>query len=200
VLDFRLDALSVVMLLLIGGVGAVALCYAGWYLERSQSLMIGTLIAFAGAMTGLVLADNLLVLYVFWELTTVSSFILIGTTSPEKAEDRRAATQALLMTTAFGLVMLAGFVLLGQTAGTYQISELVADPPGGAAAEAGLVLVLLGAFAKSAQMPLHSWLPAAMVAPSPVSAYLHAAAMVKARSEERRVGEDCRYARAPAHG
>lgn len=180
VLDFRLDALSVVMLLLIGGVGAVALCYAGWYLERSQSLMIGTLIAFAGAMTGLVLADNLLVLYVFWELTTVSSFILIGTTSPEKAEDRRAATQALLMTTAFGLVMLAGFVLLGQTAGTYQISELVADPPGGAAAEAGLVLVLLGAFAKSAQMPLHSWLPAAMVAPSPVSAYLHAAAMVKA--------------------
>ncbi|GAA0591869.1 hydrogen gas-evolving membrane-bound hydrogenase subunit E [Actinomadura livida] len=179
-IDFRLDALSIVMLLLIGGVGAVALCYAGWYLERSEALMIGTLVAFAGAMTGLVLADNLLVLYVFWELTTLSSFILIGTTRPERAEDRRAATQALLTTTAFGLLMLAGFVLLGQTAGTYQISALLADPPGGAAAEAGLVLVLLGAFAKSGQVPLHAWLPAAMVAPSPVSAYLHAAAMVKA--------------------
>ncbi|XRQ03410.1 hydrogen gas-evolving membrane-bound hydrogenase subunit E [Actinomadura welshii] len=180
VIDFRLDALSVVMLLLIGGVGAVALCYSGWYLERSEALMIGTLVAFAGAMTGLVLSDNLLVLYVFWELTTLSSFILIGTTNPERAEDRRAAAQALLTTTAFGLVMLAGFVLLGQTAGTYRISALLADPPGGAAAQAGLVLVLLGAFAKSGQVPLHAWLPAAMVAPSPVSAYLHAAAMVKA--------------------
>ncbi|MEU8796783.1 hydrogen gas-evolving membrane-bound hydrogenase subunit E [Spirillospora sp. NPDC048819] len=180
VLDFRMDALSIVMLLLVGGVGAVALCYAGWYFEGSERLMIGTLVAFAGAMTGLVLADNLLVLYVFWELTTLSSFILIGTTRPERAEDRRAATQALLMTTAFGLVMLAGFVLLGQAAGTYRISALLAEPPGGAAAEAGLVLVLLGAFAKSAQMPLHAWLPAAMVAPTPVSAYLHAAAMVKA--------------------
>ncbi|TDC46765.1 DUF4040 domain-containing protein [Actinomadura sp. KC345] len=179
-IDFRLDALSVVMLLLVGGVGAVALCYAGWYFERSEKLMVGTLVAFAGAMTGLVLADNLLVLYVFWELTTISSFILIGTTGRERAEDRRAATQALLMTTAFGLVMLAGFVVLGQTAGTYRISALIADPPGGNAAEAGLVLVLLGAFAKSAQMPLHAWLPAAMVAPTPVSAYLHAAAMVKA--------------------
>ncbi|MGP4025386.1 hydrogen gas-evolving membrane-bound hydrogenase subunit E [Actinomadura sp. 3N407] len=179
-LDFRLDALSVVMLLLVGGVGAVALCYAGWYFEGPERLVIGTLVAFAGAMTGLVLADNLLVLYVFWELTTLSSFILIGTTRPDRAEDRRAAAQALLMTTAFGLVMLAGFVVLGQTAGTYRISALLADPPGGAAAEAGLVMVLLGAFAKSAQMPLHAWLPAAMVAPTPVSAYLHAAAMVKA--------------------
>ena len=180
VLDFRLDALSTVMLLLVGGVGAVALCYAGWYFERSEKLMTGTLVAFAGAMTGLVLADNLLVLYVFWELTTISSFILIGTTGRERGEDRRAATQALLTTTVFGLIMLAGFVVLGQAAGTYRISELLADPPGGGAAEAGLVLVLLGAFAKSGQMPLHAWLPAAMVAPTPVSAYLHAAAMVKA--------------------
>ncbi|MGI5415827.1 Na+/H+ antiporter subunit A [Actinomadura luteofluorescens] len=180
VFDFRLDALSIVMLLLIGGVGAVVLCYAGWYFERPERLMIGTLVAFAGAMTGLVLADNLLVLYVFWELTTVSSFVLIGATRPERAEDRRAAAQALLTTTAFGLVMLAGFVLLGQTAGTYRISAMVADPPSGSPATAGVVLVLLGAFAKSAQVPLHAWLPAAMVAPTPVSAYLHAAAMVKA--------------------
>ncbi|MFB4308025.1 hydrogen gas-evolving membrane-bound hydrogenase subunit E [Actinomadura sp. GTD37] len=180
VLDFRVDALTVVMLLLVGGVGAVVLCYAGWYFERSERLMTGTLVAFAGAMTGLVLADNLLVLYVFWELTTLSSFVLIGHTRPDRAADRRAATQALLTTTAFGLVMLVGFVVLGQAAGTYRISALVADPPGGAAARVGVVLVLLGAFAKSAQVPLHAWLPAAMVAPTPVSAYLHAAAMVKA--------------------
>lgn len=179
-IDLRLDALAIVMLVLVGGVGAVVLCYSGWYFGPGERLMTGTLVAFAGAMTGLVLADNLLVLYVFWELTTVSSFILIGSARPERAEDRRAATEALLMTTAFGLVMLAGFVLVGQAAGTYRISAMLADPPGGAAAEAGVVLVLLGAFAKSAQVPLHAWLPAAMVAPTPVSAYLHAAAMVKA--------------------
>ncbi|MFI0407312.1 Na+/H+ antiporter subunit A [Actinomadura sp. 3N508] len=179
-IDLRLDALAVVMLVLVGGVGAVVLCYSGWYFGPGQRLMTGTLVAFAGAMTGLVLADNLLVLYVFWELTTVSSFILIGAARPDRAEDRRAAVEALLMTTAFGLVMLAGFVLLGQAGGTYKISALLADPPGGAAAEVGVVLVLLGAFAKSAQVPLHAWLPAAMVAPTPVSAYLHAAAMVKA--------------------
>ncbi|RKS74795.1 multisubunit sodium/proton antiporter MrpA subunit /multisubunit sodium/proton antiporter MrpB subunit [Actinomadura pelletieri DSM 43383] len=178
--DLRLDALAVVMLVLVGGVGAVVLCYSGWYFERAERLMTGTLVAFAGAMTGLVLADNLLVLYVFWELTTVSSFILIGAPRPDLAESRRAATQALLTTTAFGLVMLVGFVLLGQAGGTYRISVLVHEPPGGAAADAGVVLVLLGAFAKSAQVPLHAWLPAAMVAPTPVSAYLHAAAMVKA--------------------
>ncbi|GGV26493.1 monovalent cation/H+ antiporter subunit A [Actinomadura cremea] len=182
-IDFRLDALAVVMLLLVGGVGAVVLCYAARYFPsgpRTERLAVGTLVAFAGAMTGLVLADNLLVLYVFWELTTVSSFVLIGAGHPERTEDRRAALQALLTTTAFGLVMLAGFVVLGETAGTYRISELVADPPGGAAARTAMVLILLGAFAKSAQMPLHAWLPAAMVAPTPVSGYLHAAAMVKA--------------------
>ncbi|TMR33270.1 hydrogen gas-evolving membrane-bound hydrogenase subunit E, partial [Actinomadura geliboluensis] len=179
-IDLRLDALSVVMLVLVGGVGAVVLCYSGWYFGPGQRLMTGTLVAFAGAMTGLVLADNLLVLYVFWELTTVSSFILIGHTRPDRTADRRAATQALLTTTAFGLVMLVGFVVLGQAAGTYRISALVADPPGGTPAQVGAVLVLLGAFAKSAQVPLHAWLPAAMVAPTPVSAYLHAAAMVKA--------------------
>ncbi|TYK48099.1 hydrogen gas-evolving membrane-bound hydrogenase subunit E [Actinomadura decatromicini] len=178
--DLRLDALAVVMLVLVGGVGAVVLCYSAWYFERPERLLTGTLIAFAGAMTGLVLADNLLVLYVFWELTTVSSFILIGAARPDRAADRRAAVEALLTTTAFGLVMLAGFVLVGQSAGTYRISALLADPPGGGAARAGAVLVLLGAFAKSAQVPLHGWLPAAMVAPTPVSAYLHAAAMVKA--------------------
>ncbi|MGI5203049.1 hydrogen gas-evolving membrane-bound hydrogenase subunit E [Spirillospora sp. CA-108201] len=157
VFDFRLDALSIVMLLLIGGVGAVVLCYAGWYFDRSERLMIGTLVAFAGAMTGLVLSDNLLVLYVFWELTTVSSFVLIGATRPERAEDRRAAAQALLTTTAFGLLMLAGFVLLGQAAGTYRISAIAADPPRGGTATAATASMIglppfLGFVAKEAAM------------------------------------------------
>jgi multicomponent Na+:H+ antiporter subunit A len=180
VLQFRLDGLAWVLLLLVGGVGALVLVYSAWYFTEPPRLGIGVLVAFAGAMTGLVLADNLLVLYVFWELTTLCSYILIGGFSPEIKEHRRAANQALLVTTGFGLVMLAGFVVLGQAAGTYTISSLPADPPGGGAVQAALVLILLGAFAKSAQMPLHSWLPAAMVAPTPVSAYLHAAAMVQA--------------------
>lgn len=180
VLQFRLDGLSWVMLLLVGGVGVLVLVYSAWYFPRPPALIISVLVAFAGAMTGLVLADNLLVLYVFWELTTLCSYLLIAADRPEDPEHRRAANQALLITTGFGLVMLAGFVVLGLAAGTYTISVLLADPPEGAAVTTALVLILLGAFAKSAQMPLHSWLPAAMVAPTPISAYLHAAAMVQA--------------------
>ncbi|MBA9001672.1 Na+/H+ antiporter subunit A [Thermomonospora cellulosilytica] len=178
--QFRLDGLAWVLLLLIGAVGALVLVYSAWYFDEPPTLGIGVLVAFAGAMTGLVLADNLLVLYVFWELTTLCSYLLIGGFTPQDREHRRAANQALVMTTGFGLVMLAGLIVLGQAAGTFTISVLLADPPRGGAVELALVLILLGAFAKSAQMPLHSWLPAAMVAPSPVSAYLHAAAMVQA--------------------
>ena len=134
---------------------------------------------FAGSMLGLVVADNLIVLYGFWELTTITSFLLIGNNHTD-GRARAAALQALLVTSAGALAMLAGFVILGQAAGTYRLSELVDDPPSGTAVEVALALVLLGAFTKSAQYPFHGWLPAAMVAPTPVSAYLHSATMVKA--------------------
>lgn len=180
-LDVRLDALALVMLVLVGGVGAVILVYAGWYVAPARSaLTLGALVGFAGAMSGLVLADNLFVLYVCWELTTVCSFLLIGGERPASGAHRRAAAQAALTTTSFGFVMLAGFVVLGQAASTYRVSAIVATPPTGTPVTVASVLILLGAFAKSAQVPFHPWLPAAMVASTPVSAYLHAAAMVKA--------------------
>ncbi|HEX2297962.1 MAG TPA: proton-conducting transporter membrane subunit, partial [Pseudonocardiaceae bacterium] len=125
------------------------------------------------------LADDLITLYIFWELTSVASFLLVGQGGETRAT-RRAAVQALLVAVFGGLAMLLGFVLLGEVAGTYRISEILADPPGGGLVPAALLLILLGAFTKSAQWPFHPWLPAAMVAPTPVSAYLHAAAMVKA--------------------
>ncbi|TQM37884.1 hydrogen gas-evolving membrane-bound hydrogenase subunit E [Pseudonocardia cypriaca] len=181
-LSFRLDALGLAMIVLVSGIGAVILAYCTGYFgagspyaTRSAALLL----AFAGSMLGLVLADDLLTLYVFWELTSIASFLLVGQ-GGERREERRAAVQALLVTVFGGLAMLLGFVLLGETAGTYRISEILADPPRGGAVTAALLLILLGAFTKSAQLPFHPWLPAAMVAPTPVSAYLHAASMVKA--------------------
>ena len=140
------------------------------------------LVSFMLAMLGLVLADNLIALFVFWELTTITSFLLIGY-SHENATARRAALQGLLVTGAGALAMLAGFVVLGQAVGTFSLREMLADPSGFAdhpRYTAVVVLVLLGAFTKSAQFPLHFWLPNAMAAPTPVSAYLHSATMVKA--------------------
>ena len=147
--------------------------------EKRLPSFAAELVAFSGAMFGLVCSDNMLVLYVFWELTTVLSFLLVGHYA-ERATSRRAATQALLVTTFGGLAMLVGIVVLGNVSGTYLLSELIAAPPTGLAASVGVVLVLIGALAKSAIVPMHFWLPGAMAAPTPVSAYLHAAAMVKA--------------------
>jgi multicomponent Na+:H+ antiporter subunit A len=130
-------------------------------------------------MLGLVLADNLLALYLFWELTSITSYLLIGF-DDRAAAARAAALRALLITAAGGLAMLGGFVLLGQAAGTYVLSEILANPPAGAAVEVALLLILFGAFTKSAQVPFHFWLPGAMAAPTPISAYLHSATMVKA--------------------
>ncbi|WP_052849927.1 Na+/H+ antiporter subunit A [Streptomyces avicenniae] len=178
-LDFRLDPLALLLTLVVSGIGVLVLAYGAAYGGEDQGRQAGLLTGFAGLMFGLVTADNLFVLYVFWELTTVASFLLIAGRRPS-TERRRAAEQSLLTTVAGGLAMLLGLVMLGQAAGTYRISALVADPPGGGVVPAALVLILIGAFTKSAQYPFHSWLPAAMVAPTPVSAYLHAAAMVKA--------------------
>ncbi|MEY9210879.1 DUF4040 domain-containing protein [Thermobifida halotolerans] len=181
-LDFRVDALSVAMVLLVSGVGSVIFCYAAAYFhrgERALGRLVGVLVLFAGSMFGVVTADNLFALYVFWELTSVSSFLLVAH-ADQRESARRAATQALVTTAGFGLLMLVGFLLLGHVGGTYRISELVASPPTDSPwLPVALVLILAGAFAKSAQAPLHYWLPGAMVAPTPVSAYLHAAAMVK---------------------
>ena len=135
--------------------------------------------AFSGAMFGLVTSDNMLLLYLFWELTSVLSFLLVGHYA-ERATSRRAAMQALLVTTFGGLAMLVGIVVVGNAAGTYLLSELVAAPPHGLAVGVSVVLILVGALSKSAIVPFHFWLPGAMAAPTPVSAYLHAAAMVKA--------------------
>lgn len=179
----RLDALSLLLAALAGGVGALVLVYcAGYFRDDEPGLgrFAGTLTAFAGAMLGLVLADNLMLLYVFWELTTVLSFLLIGHLSEKKA-NRRSALQALIVTTAGGLAMLVGLLLLGHEAGTYRLSALLAHPPAtGTGVRVALVLVLAGALSKSAVWPFSLWLPGAMAAPTPVSAYLHAAAMVKA--------------------
>ena len=193
-MGLRLDAFAAVMALLVSGVGVLVFLYAYFYfagdtdrlppraaaLERKGlGRFAATLVVFAGAMLGIVVSDNLLALFVFWELTSVTSYLLI-TYQHTREQARAAGLQALLITGAGGLALLAGIVVLAQVAGTWSLSELLADPPTGPVATAGVLCVLLGAFTKSAQVPFHSWLPGAMVAPTPVSAYLHAAAMVKA--------------------
>ncbi|OBK70715.1 Na+/H+ antiporter subunit A [Mycobacterium sp. 1274761.0] len=182
----RFDALAAIMSVLVLGIGALVLFYCADYFhhhdehaEERLPSFAAELVAFAGAMFGLVVSDNMLMLYVFWEITTVLSFLLVGHYA-ERVASRKAAVQALLVTTAGGLAMLVGIVILGSISGTYLLSELISAPPSGVAASVAIVLVLIGALAKSAIVPLHFWLPGAMAAPTPVSAYLHAAAMVKA--------------------
>jgi len=182
-LAFRIDGLSLLFYLLITGIGILVLGYSAAYasdVAKRRRLCL-LLFAFLLAMLGLVAADDLITLFVFWEATTVISYLLIGF-DHEKASARRSALQGLLVTGAGGLAMLAGLIVLGMEAGTFRLSEL---PAAVAAAEPehftlSLALILLGCFTKSAQFPFHFWLPNAMAAPTPVSAYLHSATMVKA--------------------
>ncbi|MHC6222560.1 Na+/H+ antiporter subunit A [Arthrobacter sp. MMS24-S77] len=185
---FRMDVLAWVMSLLVLGIGALVLVYCARYFKNKDADLGGfgaQLLAFAGAMFGLVTADDLLMMFIFWELTTVLSYLLIGYARTRLAA-RRSALQALMVTTAGGLAMLVGLIILGQTAGTYRISAIMAQAatfvtgPAEGAVAAAVVLILVGAITKSALVPFHFWLPGAMAAPTPVSAYLHAAAMVKA--------------------
>jgi len=181
-LSFRIDGLALLFALMISGIGVFIFLYAGAYMAGHPQfwrffLYLG---GFMLAMLGLVTADNLIALFVFWELTSVTSYLLIGF-NHEDAESRRKALQALIVTGAGGLAMLAGFLVLGLVGGSFEISEL--DRIAVQQSELYvpiLVLVLLGAFTKSAQFPFHFWLPNAMAAPTPVSAYLHSATMVKA--------------------
>lgn len=179
---FRVDAYALLFLVVVSGIGLPIFLYSHRYFSVSSraTTFAATMTLFAGAMVGLVAADHLLGLFVFWELTTIASYLLIGYYD-QKAEARSAALHAALVTGAGGLAMLGGIVLLAGEAGTYLISEIVADPP----VESGLLtlawgLILVGAVTKSAQFPFHAWLPGAMAAPTPASAFLHSATMVKA--------------------
>ncbi len=182
--NFRLDGLALMFGLLITGIGLLIVLYAAYYLhaEDPAGKFFTQLMLFMAAMLGIVLADNLLLLVVFWELTSVSSFLLVGYWG-HKAEARAGARMALAVTGGGGLAMLAGVVLLGQIAGTYDLSQMLGrgdEIRAHALYPLALVLLLVGCFTKSAQLPFHFWLPEAMAAPTPVSAYLHSATMVKA--------------------
>ena len=183
-LSFYIDGLSLLFALLISGIGTFIVIYAGGYLKGDPQLgrFYIYLLSFMGAMLGLVLADNIITLFIFWELTSVTSFLLIGY-NHTAARSRRAAMQALVVTGGGGLALLAGLLLMGAVGQSWELSELNllgAALQGSPFYTAIVILVLLGAFSKSAQVPLHFWLPNAMEAPTPVSAYLHSSTMVKA--------------------
>jgi multicomponent Na+:H+ antiporter subunit A len=184
-LAFRLDTLSWVLALIATGIGAIVLLYCARYFKDTEpglGRFAGVLTAFAGAMVGLVLADDVMILYTFWELTTVFSYLLVGHYQDKQAS-RRAALNALISTTAGGLAMLVGLLMVAAPAGSLRLSVIVADPmweQAGPYLITAVLLILVGATSKSALVPTHFWLPGAMAAPTPVSAYLHAAAMVKA--------------------
>lgn len=179
-----LDGLSMIFGLLITGIGSLVILYSIYYLSREESLrhFYIYLLLFMGAMLGVVFSDNIMVLYVFWELTSISSFLLIAFWYHRKGS-RYGAQKSLLMTVSGGIAMLAGFIMVYVMTDTFSIREMIPSisqytdhhlflP--------AMLLLLLGAFTKSAQFPFHIWLPDAMEAPTPISAYLHSATMVKA--------------------
>jgi multicomponent K+:H+ antiporter subunit A len=182
--NFRLDGLAWMFASLITGIGLLIVLYAAYYLHHDDPAgkFFSTLMLFMAAMLGIVLSDNLLLLLVFWELTSVSSFLLIGYWGGREAS-RRGARMALAVTGGGGLVMLAGIVVLGHIAGSFDLSVVLQQGDvikAHALYPLALGLILVGCFTKSAQLPFHFWLPEAMAAPTPVSAYLHSATMVKA--------------------
>jgi multicomponent Na+:H+ antiporter subunit A len=181
-LSFRVDTLAWLLALVVTGVGALVLVYCARYFtddEPSLGRFAALLLAFAGTMYGLVTADDLVIMFMFWEITSVLSYLLIGHYT-HKRESRGAALQALIVTTFGGLVMLVGVVMISVASGTTSLAYIVANPVTSTTGTWAVLLILVGALSKSALVPFHFWLPAAMAAPTPVSAYLHAAAMVKA--------------------
>ena len=183
-LSLRLDGLALLFALLILGIGLLVILYARYYLSEREAIgrFFAYLLLFMGAMLGVVLSENLLLLLTFWELTSLSSFLLIGFWGA-RSDARKGARMALAVTGGGGLALLAGILLIGHIVGSFELSVVLAAGEqirAHALYPVALVLVLLGAFTKSAQFPFHFWLPHAMAAPTPVSAYLHSATMVKA--------------------
>ena len=183
-LAFRLDGFALLFALLILGIGLLVILYARYYLSEQDNMprFYAMLILFMTAMLGIVLSENLIQLWLFWELTSISSFLLISFWN-HKSEARKGARMALTITGMGGLALFAGILLIGQVVGSYNLTDVLAQGDlirGSELYPYILVLVLLGAFTKSAQFPFHFWLPHAMAAPTPVSAYLHSATMVKA--------------------
>jgi multicomponent Na+:H+ antiporter subunit A len=180
-IDLALDGMATLMVLVISLLGAIVLWYSIDYFSDHIAYVrfVGVFVIFAGAMSGLVMSADLFTMFVFWELTSVCSFLLIGM-NDESASARSSALRALLVTGAGGLCLLAGVTLFQVAAGTSSFSDLAAASPSGTLITIAALLTLTGAFTKSAQFPFHFWLPGAMSAPTPVSAYLHSATMVKA--------------------
>ncbi|MDQ7842778.1 MAG: putative monovalent cation/H+ antiporter subunit A [Armatimonadota bacterium] len=183
-LSLYLDGLSLLFALLITGIGSLIVIYSGGYLagHPHRHRFYAFMLMFMASMLGLVLADDVIALFVFWELTSLSSYLLIGF-DHERPAARAAALQALLVTGLGGLALLAGVLMLGSVAGSFELSTILARGEtvrGQPLARPAMLLILVGAFTKSAQVPFHFWLPNAMEAPTPVSAYLHSATMVKA--------------------
>ncbi|NNJ92383.1 MAG: DUF4040 domain-containing protein [Gammaproteobacteria bacterium] len=182
-LAFRVDAFSMLMLMLITGIGTMVFIYGSGYLSHTpgKHRIFFVLIIFMMAMIGAVTADDVILFFVFWELTSITSFLLVGF-NHASSDARDSARQALFVTMAGGIALLAGLLLLSDMAGTWSLSGIVAAAPtymDDPRLSYAIILVLIGAFTKSAQFPFHFWLPNAMSAPTPVSAYLHSATMVK---------------------
>jgi multicomponent Na+:H+ antiporter subunit A len=183
-IGFLIDGLSLTFALIISGIGALIIFYGSSYLNHHKKLgrFYGYTFFFMASMLGVVLSDNLITLFIFWELTSISSYLLIGF-NHESEKARNAALQALLVTGGGGLALLAGMIIMGFAGGSFNISELLSQSNAVVSHNlyfAMLFLIFWGAFSKSAQFPFHFWLPSAMEAPTPVSAYLHSATMVKA--------------------
>ena len=181
--DWTIDALSAQFLVLVTGIGAMVFIYASGYLAHTQNAgrFFGVMLLFMAAMVGAVSADHMLVLFVCWELTSLTSFFLVGFNHTSE-QARASARQALFITLGGGLALLAGFILLSQIYGTWSLQTIVTTSPErleDPRLPAALTLVFIGCFTKSAQFPFHFWLPNAMSAPTPASAYLHSAIMVK---------------------
>ncbi len=179
-LQFRSDAVALMMTLLVSGIGALIFVYAIGYFSPGAdgaARFPATLLAFSASMLGLVWSDSVWTLFIFWELTSITSFLLVGHKNVDPVV-RLAARRALMITGAGGLALLAGLLVFQDATGTVTLTDLA--PIDGGAATLAAVLIMVGAATKSAQVPFHVWLPGAMVAPTPVSAYLHSATMVKA--------------------